>query len=257
MLNLFNSKPFYITEWPFGGFTCKLVAYLQGLAVSASVSTLAAVAVERYFAVVLSKGGNQLQGLWAAFVLFLLWTIPAVLNIPWILFFDTQTIGKPSISLTICRPQTNIYFRSYFIGVVLLAFYVLPLLFMCVCYALIGLKVWGRAQGLKISSSAAARNIHRSKIRIVRMLCTVTVVFAISWLPVHIVTLYVTINKSLTKGENRMIREGARPIVRFVSSVNTAVNPFIYCYFSKQFRRGFSKIIGRRFVCLDRGRNDI
>ena len=38
----------YITEWWYGPVLCKIAPYLQGVAVSASVNTLAAVAIERY-----------------------------------------------------------------------------------------------------------------------------------------------------------------------------------------------------------------
>jgi len=37
-----------LTEWWYGGVLCKVAPYLQGVAVSASVNTLAAVAVERF-----------------------------------------------------------------------------------------------------------------------------------------------------------------------------------------------------------------
>lgn len=36
-----------VTEWHFGYVLCKLVPYLQAVAVSASVNTLAVIAVER------------------------------------------------------------------------------------------------------------------------------------------------------------------------------------------------------------------
>ena len=39
---------FLLVEWWFGPLLCKMAPYLQGVAVSSSVNTLAAVAVERY-----------------------------------------------------------------------------------------------------------------------------------------------------------------------------------------------------------------
>lgn len=38
----------YIVEWIFGWLLCKAVPYVQSVAVSASVNTLAAIAVERW-----------------------------------------------------------------------------------------------------------------------------------------------------------------------------------------------------------------
>lgn len=37
----------YVSEWHFGWFLCKTVPYIQAVAVSASVNTLTAVAIER------------------------------------------------------------------------------------------------------------------------------------------------------------------------------------------------------------------
>ena len=44
----------FLAEWHFGPFLCKAVPYFQAVAVSASVNTLVAVAIERYFHLIIT-----------------------------------------------------------------------------------------------------------------------------------------------------------------------------------------------------------
>lgn len=46
-----NTRSYTYTEWTLGSFICKTVSYMQGVSVTASVSTLMAISVERCIAI--------------------------------------------------------------------------------------------------------------------------------------------------------------------------------------------------------------
>jgi hypothetical protein len=128
------------------------------------------------------------------------------------------------------------------LGVVFLTCYLMPLCFITIFYSLIGIKVWRR--GVKgIRGSKAEKNIQRSKIRIVRMLITVAVVFALSWMPLYTLKVFLVYGKPSSKEARKFLGNYVIPWAQWLGSATSAVNPFIYCYFSEQFRKYILELI--------------
>lgn len=73
------------------------------------------------------------------------------------------------------------------------------------------------------------------------MLFAVMVVFALSWLPLYIVQLRDLYR--LRYSDERYILDAIRPIAQWLGAANSCVNPFIYCYFSVNFRKGTSRVL--------------
>ena len=106
---------------------------------------------------------------------------------------------------------------------------------------MIGIRVWKRnVSGIR--GTRAERNIQRSKIKIVRMLAVVFVVFAFFWLPLYSLNLHLIISKP-SLAEKKIIAYIIMPIAQWLGSANSCVNPFIYCYFSESFRKSIIAIL--------------
>ena len=107
----------------------------------------------------------------ALIIILVLWLVPMVLQIPWAVYYEQRTFKDQVSQKTVCfpnYPSTDIE-RGFFLGVVFLTCYVLPLCFISIFYTLIGLKVWRRnVSGIR--GSKTKRNIQKQKIRILRML---------------------------------------------------------------------------------------
>ncbi|KAK2166744.1 hypothetical protein NP493_1308g00010 [Ridgeia piscesae] len=241
----------YARQWWFGGFLCKAIPYLQAVAVSASVNTLAAVAVERYLAICYAHL-TVVTPQRALAIIGVLWFVPCCLQLPWAIymseghFVDYANREK----LTIC--YTNFSSRSsergFFLGIMFLTCYLIPLCFLALCYSLIGLRVWSRSVA-GIRGSKAERNINRSKIRIVRMLVTVTVFFACSWLPLYCVRMRILFGPTLVGQARSVTKKIIIPMAQWLGSANSCMNPFIYCYFSEHFRRSIIAVLRSRSCC--------
>ncbi|ELT93272.1 hypothetical protein CAPTEDRAFT_130761 [Capitella teleta] len=191
--NLFN-------EWWYGPIMCKAAPYLQGVAVSASVNTLAAVAVQ----------------------------------------------GQKYVACTTFWQNAETE-RAYMMGVFLTC-YLIPLLFIATFYLLIGIRVWKRkVRGMR--GTRAQRNIHKSKIRIVRMLVVVFVIFALFWLPLYSINLRIEFGSTISKPEKRLLMRYLMPFAQWLGAANSCVNPFVYCYYSNSFRRSIMNLLRARTCC--------
>ena len=181
----------------------------------------------------------------------LIWLVPMVIQTPWAVCYvhkpfavrlDNHTITYVNTCYLHCSKE---FHRGFFLGVVFLSCYLVPLCFITVCYSLIGIKVWKRSVA-GIRGSKAERNIHRSKIRIVRMLITVALFFAFSWLPLYSLRLRDLFGEKISRST---YVTWLLPISQWMGSANSCVNPFVYCYFSVQFRRSIMAVVRGHDCC--------
>ena len=187
----------------------------------------------------------------AVIIITVIWLVPMAIQLPWALYYSQVTYphNKYQLPLTICYPRfpSKNLERGFFLGAMFIVCYLVPLSFICAFYSLIGLKVWQRnVQGIR--GTKAERNIQRSKIRIVRMLVVVAAFFACSWLPLYSIRMRILFGPQLEWDEKKVLMV-LQPIAQWLGSANSCVNPFIYCYFSEQFRKGIMALLKSRSCC--------
>ena len=140
------------------------------------------------------------------------------------------------------------YRKIYTIGVVFLTCYLMPLIFIAIFCVLIAVRVWKRnVRGMR--GTRAQVNIHRVKIRIMRMLVAVFVTFAVSWLPLYSIELRTILGPLPGRAEKNLLRTYLVPMAQWLGASNSCVNPFIYCYFSDNFRRSIIAVVHSRSCC--------
>ena len=111
--------------------------------------------------------------------------------------------------------------------------YVIPQCVLAVCYFRIGNRLWfsvrfqGRPQGTSLQKL-------RTRRRVVKMVIIVTAAFAVCWLPVHVVELYMAFGRNFSK-----IFYELKLLAPLVPHLFIATNPIIYCFMSKTFRLHF------------------
>ena len=137
--------------------------------------------------------------------------------------------------------------QIYFVVAHLSLCYVVPLVVVVACYALIFQRVWYRKIPSEVVSSSPdfhlPQRLHQSKLRALRMLAAVVTAFALGWLP-----LYVTFSRlkftvvPLSEAEEQFWRTMV-PIAQWMSSANSCVNPVLYHFLDPRFRAGFSRIL--------------
>lgn len=241
----------YVSYWMFGSFVCKMVVYFQSVAVAVSVLTLIAVTGDRYLCVLspLSRRPGIDQ---AKYIVLIIWVIALSVMAPLV---SAQKVvnfdGNDACIEEWSEPFDKEAAPKHFTVILFVVMYVIPLTGMAILYFLICRTLWKRkAPGEQINQTEIL--IQKSRRRVVIMLVTVTIVFALCWLPLWVFQFI-----SFFAGHIIPCRRELNAfyfVSLFLGHSNSAINPFLYSLFNKSFRNGFknaSKWLRRSVCCKD------
>ncbi|XP_069164482.1 neuropeptide SIFamide receptor isoform X2 [Procambarus clarkii] len=110
------------------------------------------------------------------------------------------------------------------------------------------LHVWRRKLPGEQQDVGVAMMIHRSKIKVIKMLLVVVILFALSWLPLYAIFARLKLGVVLTEMETQVIHVLA-PIAQWLGASNSCINPILYAFFNDKFRSGFKAILVSRSCC--------
>lgn len=179
-----------------------------------------------------------------------IWIIALGSTIPWALFFDLVEAFEDVPDIKICvevwPPGTN--GTLYFILANLIACYILPMLLISLCYFLIWMKVWRRSIPGDTKDAQMDRMQQKSKVKVVKMLVAVVILFVLSWLPLYVIFARIKFGPPMTSEEEEIFQI-ATPIAQWLGSSNSCINPVLYAFFNKKYRRGFAAIVKSRTCC--------
>lgn len=218
-------------KWPYGWFACKLIYPLQTVAMFASIFTLTAVSLNRFWAIVhpLSK---QMRKKHAAAVIAFIWVICVILSVPYVLVLR---LDEESMECVESWPGKS-YRKAYTASLFALQ-YVLPLIVITIAYLTIGLELRHCANVKNaLAVNAALYQAHRNEARkVVRMLIVVTLLFAICVLPNNVMWLWLDFGD----GEAYPHFWDVVAFTNIVLFANSAANPIAYTICHENFREEF------------------
>ena len=244
LITAFNMPPTIITQdfyW-FGGIhgeiLCKLLPFIQALSVASSVLTLTAIAIDRFFAIVFPTkryisfrvGYGMIAATWIA---------GGIVNAP--LFYAQKVVLREENEF-VCReswsPLPERAAKDFTITL-FLAFYVIPLVVMSVLYSFLIHKLWHR----KIPGNPSIHNTQQAdkiKKKVLKMLVTVVIIFALCWLPIYISQFIIFFAfESFPCGPPAWFLF----LGYFLGHANSAINPCIYVTFNENFRCGVKDLL--------------
>ncbi|TRY69146.1 hypothetical protein TCAL_09735 [Tigriopus californicus] len=112
--------------------------------------------------------------------------------------------------------------------------YLLPLLLICGLYSVMLHRLWNQAPG----GRASAESIKNKK-RVIKMVLVVVIIFALSWLPIHVILIM----RGMKIYPNNPVTVTMQIISHILAYSNSCVNPILYAWLSEPFRRGFWAVI--------------
>ncbi|XP_026225041.1 neuropeptide Y receptor Y2, like [Anabas testudineus] len=226
-------------EWKFGSTLCFLLPYAQGLAVHVSTVTLNVIALDRHRCIVYHLETRMRKDVCFG-VIALTWVLSAVLASPLAIFreYGSFTLG-PGQTIQVCTekwPGKSTDGTIYSISILILQYF-LPLSIISFAYA----RIWSKLRGHVSPAESGGNSIagserHRRRRKTTKMLVTMVVVFAVSWLPFHAFQLATDIdNTVLDMRDFRLLYT----IFHVVAMCSTFANPLLYGWMNRNYRAAF------------------
>ncbi|XP_047203434.1 delta-type opioid receptor [Girardinichthys multiradiatus] len=240
-LLLLSTIPFYtasivMQKWPFGNVMCRLVGFLGSACSSASVFTLAVLAVSRYLTVVKpTRAYSLLTPRRFSIIAVLIWVPACSLGAPQLVF---RSVGPPrqapdglACFAFLSHQQQMIYGLFHF-----LAAFMLPLVTIAVAYGSIYVFL------LRGQHAGRAPQVERYQRKVTQTTAMLVLAFTLCWLPSYGLTLALLANKN-SGASGATPRYGAFSVfARFMATSSTVMNPCLYVLMSQKFRQDLLRI---------------
>ncbi|XP_067326703.1 neuropeptide FF receptor 1-like [Anolis sagrei] len=241
-----------ITGWPFSNSICKLSGLAQGMSVSSSIFTLVAIAVDRFRCIV-HPFKPKLTFLQALNVIGIIWILAITIMCPSAVML---TVAQQEGSYLVCGDNQSLVYPLYFCyeawpesemhtvytTVLFLHIYVAPLSFIMFMYGRIGFKLYmssGPVSQHHVVSEAQHKTVvSKRKLKVIKMLVLVTLLFMLSWLPLWTLMLFSDYT-NLDEEDINLLASYGFPFAHWLAFSNSSVNPIIYGYFNENFKKGF------------------
>ncbi|XP_041047616.1 galanin receptor type 1b [Carcharodon carcharias] len=235
----FQATIYSLPEWIFGAFLCKLVHYFFTVTLLVSIFTLVTMSVDRYIAVVHSKRPPCIRNKRNASVAVAgIWLLSLLAAVP-IAHHQTLVTGyhwAPNCSFCWEVWEEGSLKRVYKVTILIIG-YLLPLLLICCCYAKVLFHLHKKVRNMSKKSK-------RSKKKTAQTIMLVIAVFLLSWLPHHIITMWVEFgNFPLTEASFAF-----RIISHCMAYGNSCINPIIYAFLSENFRKACHQVFKCKFL---------
>ncbi|XP_074855612.1 neuropeptide FF receptor 1 [Carettochelys insculpta] len=239
-----------ITGWPFDNVMCKMSGLVQGMSVSSSVFTLVAIAVERFRCIVYPFR-QKLTLKKALITIVTIWFLALIIMCPsavtltvtrdeYHFMVDAYNNSYPFYSCWEAWPDKEM--RKIYTTVLFSHIYVAPLTLIVIMYAQIAFKLFKSSApvGGPHSEQNEGRRVSKRKVKVINMLFIVALFFTLSWLPLWTLML-LTDYGNLTEFQLNLITVYIFPFAHWLAFFNSSINPLIYGYFNKNFRKGFQE----------------
>ncbi|MCJ8747669.1 hypothetical protein PDJAM_G00155940 [Pangasius djambal] len=219
-------------QWKFGQVLCFTLPYAQGLAVHVSTVTLNVIALDRHRCII-HHLETRLSKDTCFLVIALTWVISAVLASPLAIFREYGVVDlSPGESIEVCGekwPGSSTDSTLYSVSMLLIQ-YVFPLAVISFAY----IRIWSKLRNH--INPAGHNDSHHRRRKTTKMLVTMVVVFAVSWLPFHAFQLAIDIDSSvLVMRDFRLLYT----VFHIVAMCSTFANPLLYGWMNRNYRSAF------------------
>ncbi|XP_005747261.1 gastrin-releasing peptide receptor-like [Pundamilia nyererei] len=239
-----DASRYLVDEWLFGRVGCKLIPFIQLTSVGVSVFTLTALSADRYKAIVnpldINKSSAALSiGLRAGMI----WLLSVTLAVPEAVFSDlhTFTTSHTNETFVTCAPYPHagelhpkIHSTASF-----LIFYIMPLFIISVYYCFIARSLVRSSADIPAEGHLHFQKQIRSRKRLAKTVLVFVGLFALCWLPSHVIYLYRSYHYNQV--DTSLGHFIASVCARILAFTNSCVNPFALYLMSKRFRKHFKK----------------
>ncbi|KAJ1526211.1 hypothetical protein ONE63_009370 [Megalurothrips usitatus] len=233
-----NLSIYLVQSWVLGDLVCKLYHFVHSLSYTASIFILVVICTERYFAIIHPITCKQiLTPRRLRVVMLCVWVLSALYSSP--RFFWVEIISMQHTqgggSEVICISHRQKYDSETFDLINFGLLYAAPLAVMLLLYTRIALVLWDAGRG------PPGIHRHRGERGVVRMLIVVVFTFAVCNLPYHARKMWQYWSPSY-EGDSKFMTIFT-PATFLLTYFNSAINPLLYAFLSRNFRKGMRELL--------------
>ncbi|CAG9766133.1 unnamed protein product [Ceutorhynchus assimilis] len=253
------------STWWFGTAMCKIVSNIQNVSVTVSILTLTFISIDRWYAICYPLAFRSTTGK-AKTAIGIIWVIAFVCEIPETIYLVAEPYEEFKIYLTQCTPTWDDKTDIVFMIVRMAMFYFFPLILMSIAYIQIIRILWsntesnqatlpanstgsGSANAFSMNMNSSTEGQLKSRKKAAKMLVAVVAMFALCFLPVHVISILRLTTELTNSDGNRALSS----ISHWLCYANSAVNPIIYNFMSGKFRQEFKSAF---FQCSQSNKTD-
>ncbi|XP_045884642.1 delta-type opioid receptor-like [Micropterus dolomieu] len=232
----FHTVSIAMQQWPFGDVMCRLVGFMGSACSSASVFTLATLAVSRYLTVVQpARAYCLLSTRRVSIAAVLLWVPACCLATPQLVFRFVGTQRRADDGLAcfafLFHHDQLIYGLFHF-----LVAFLLPLVTIAVAYSRIYIFLWASQH------DGRAPQVERYQSKVTQTSAMLVLAFTLCWLPSYGLTLALLADES-SGAIGASPRYGPFSVfARLMAASSTVMNPILYVLMSQKFREDLLRL---------------
>ncbi|CAN7937360.1 unnamed protein product, partial [Ixodes hexagonus] len=228
----------FMTTWAFGSLLCHLVPYAQGVSVYISAFTLMAIAIDRFFVVIYPFRPRMRLSVCFTIIISV-WGTSALLTLPYGIFMglipDPQN-GKRFYCEEEWPSEVN---RKTFSSLTTTLQFLVPLSIITFCYVRVCCRLQDRVRAKP--GARSLKEVERKRTRRTnRMLISMVLIFAISWMPLNLYNLvadfYIPASKWPYSNAFFFMSHA-------IAMSSTCYNPFLYAWLNENFRKEFKLVL--------------
>ncbi|XP_057701667.1 adenosine receptor A1-like [Corythoichthys intestinalis] len=212
-------------------YTCLFLSCLLVIITQGSILSLLAIAVDRYLRVKIPTRYSTIVTQRRAYVaVCLCWVVSFLVGlVPMVGWNNRQVLGNLSNSDYMVCQFTAVMRMDYMVYFNFFGWVVAPLAVMIALYAEI-FRVIRRQLNRRAEATSDGDRYYRKELKLAKSLALVVLLFAVCWLPLHIVNCVDFFHPG------RPTPKMAVYTGIFMSHVNSALNPLVYAFRIKRFR---------------------
>ncbi|TDH13746.1 hypothetical protein EPR50_G00036240 [Perca flavescens] len=225
-------------------YTCLFLSCLLLIITQSSILSLLAIAIDRYLRVKIPTRYNTIVTQRRAYVaVFLCWILSFLTGlVPMIGWNNRNVQGNLSSSSDIVCEFTTVMRMDYMVYFNFFGGVVVPLSVMIALYGEI-FRVIRRQLNRRAEATCDGDRYYRKELKLAKSLALVVFLFAVCWLPIHIMNCISFFCPKYS------IPKFAMYVGIFMSHVNSALNPMVYAYRINGFRVTLIQITSRCMLC--------
>ncbi|XP_006881884.1 PREDICTED: bombesin receptor subtype-3 [Elephantulus edwardii] len=235
----------YLTDgWMFGRIGCKVLSFIRITSVGVSVFTLTILSADRYKAVVKPLERQPSNAILKTCVKAgCVWVVSMIIALPEAIFSNVYTFQDRNTNATFesCAsyPVSERLLQEIHSLLCFLVFYIIPLSIISVYYSLIARTLYKSTLNIPTEEQRHARKQIESRKRIAKTVLVLVALFALCWLPNHLLYLYHSFTSQTYIMDPSAIHFLATIFSRVMAFSNSCVNPFALYWLSKTFQQQF------------------